>query len=193
MQTVSSDHEKLKAHQLWSDFRNGDRNAFEKIYRTYAKDLLSYGSKVISHRSLIEDSMQDLFFELWQSRNNLSHTASIKFYLFKALRFKIVRNAKTKGIDFIDSIDDIENVSFDLPHENNLIELEAETIQSARLKDFIANLPKRQQEAITLRFYHNFSNNEIADIMKVTYQSACKSIYSALKNLKESLKVPFDL
>ena len=177
--------------QLWQAFKKGDRKAFERIYRTYARDLLNYGYKVIVDRRLIEDSIQDLFFELWQSRKNLNQTSSIKFYLFRALRYKIIRNAKSNGIAFIDSINEIESDTVDFPHENHLIDLEIRSLQTVHLQHVIGQLPKRQQEAINLRYYHNFSNDEIAEIMEVNYQSACKFIYSALKNLKSSLKVPF--
>lgn len=176
---------------LWKAFRNGDKCAFEKIYRTYSRDLLNYGFKVVRDRKLVEDSIQDLFFELWQSRRNLSEVSPVKFYLFKALRYKIVRNAKTS--DITGSLDEIpmgdESISF--PHENYLIEMEMQSFQLIHLKESIEKLPKRQQEAINLRYYHNFSNDQIAGIMGVNYQSACKFIYSALKNLRITLRAPF--
>lgn len=191
MNNVKANYDQPESDQLWMAFKKGDKTAFEKIYRTYAKNLLNYGYKVIADRRLIEDSIQDLFFELWQSRENLSHTSSIKFYLFRALRYKIVRNAKGNCIDSIDSISETENESVNFSHENYLIELEVQALQTAHLKDIIGKLPKRQQEAINLRYYNNFSNDEIAAIMEVNYQSACKFIYSALKNLKLNLKVHY--
>ena len=183
--------DEIKSDKLWCDFKKGDKNAFEKIYRTYAKNLLTYGYKVVVDRRLIEDSIQDLFFELWQSRENLRHTSSIKFYLFKALRYKIIRNAKGNGIAFVNSFEEIEDDSNDLSYESHLIEFEIQSLKTEHLQHVIAQLPRRQQEAINLRYYHNFSNDEIAEIMEVNYQSACKFIYSALKNLKTSLKIPF--
>lgn len=174
--------------QLWSDFLQGDKTSFEGIYKQYIRDLLNYGYKVTSDRRLIEDSVQDLFFELWQSRGGLSRTTSIKFYLFRALRYKIVRNLKEDKIASMDSIEKDDNDATGFSHENYLIELESDSLQMTKLKDAIHRLPQRQQEAINLRYYHNFSNEEIAEIMGINYQSACKLIYSALKNLKLTLK-----
>jgi RNA polymerase sigma factor (sigma-70 family) len=57
------------------------------------------------------------------------------------------------------------------------------------LKTIINQLPKRQQEAINLRYYHNFSNEEIAQIMGVNYQSVSNFIYTALRKLKLNLQV----
>src|SRR5690606_10543545 len=93
--------EEKKADLNWCAFKNGDRNAFAEIYRQQVRDLLNYGYKVTSDRRLIEDSIQDLFFELWKNRAGLSDTTSVRFYLFKALRFKIMRNAKSRVNDLL--------------------------------------------------------------------------------------------
>jgi RNA polymerase sigma factor (sigma-70 family) len=177
-----------ESEQLWTNFLRGDKVSFEKIYKLYIKDLLNYGYKVTADRKLIEDSVQDLFYELWQSRQNLSGTTSIKFYLFRAIRYKIIRNGKDKRLDFTDSLTDVEMQVDDLSHEHALIEIETLALQESHLKESINKLPKRQQEAINLRYYHNFSNEEIAEIMEVNYQSACKFVYTGLKNLRLQLK-----
>lgn len=177
-----------RCKELWERFLRGDKVSFESIYKLHIRDLLNYGYKVTSDRTLIEDSIQDLFYEMWQSRENLSQTSSIKFYLFRALRYKIVRNTKDKKIDLIDSLNEMDVGSDDFSHENYLIGIESQALQTQHLKELIARLPKRQQESINLRYYHNFSNEEIAAIMEVTYQSACKFIYTGLKSLRLSLK-----
>jgi RNA polymerase sigma factor (sigma-70 family) len=188
MSQLSSKFGNIESEQLWTDFLRGDRKSFEMIYRTHIKGLLNYGYKVTFDRKLIEDSIQDLFYELWQSRERLSATTSIKFYLFRALRYKIGRNGKDRKLDFTDHLNGSEIFGEDSSHENHLIELENHELQELHLKDIVSKLPQRQQEAVNLRYYHNFSNEEIAEIMDVNYQSACKFIYTALKNLRVNLK-----
>lgn len=178
-----------KVDLTWQAFKKGDQDAFAAIYREHVKDLLNYGYKVTSARTLIEDSIQDLFFELWKNRSGLSETTCIRFYLFKALRYKIVRNAKIDELTFIQQPDPRMQNLAELSHESYLIGLEVQSYQMTHLKELIASLPKRQQEAINLRYYHDFSNEEIARIMGINYQSACKFIYSALKSLKLNLQV----
>jgi RNA polymerase sigma factor (sigma-70 family) len=186
---MKSDLAKREYDDLWHSFKNGDMAAFATIYKEYVRALLSYGYKVTSDRTLIEDSIQDLFFELWQNRNRISETTSIKFYLFQALRYKIWRNIKSNEFaDFAD-IEKQPDVFDYSTHDNWLAGIEAQSMQMGHLKDLINKLPKRQQEAINLRYYNNFSNDEIARIMGVNYQSACKLIYSALRKLKLNLEV----
>lgn len=177
------------ADKSWQAFKKGNKEAFACIYKTHIKGLLNYGYKITSDRKLIEDSVQDLFFELWKNRTGLSDTTSVRFYLFKALRYKILRNTRVHRLDSLQRLEDHEEEFADYSHETYLIGLEVQSLQMANLKELISNLPKRQQEAINLRYYHNFSNEEIARIMGVNYQSACKFIYSALKSLKVNLQI----
>jgi RNA polymerase sigma factor (sigma-70 family) len=175
--------------ELWNAFRNGDHAAFQRIYQTYAKDLLSYGYKVTSNVLLIEDSIHDLFIELWQSRKNLSDTDSIKFYLFRSLRNKI-NNSQRK--DAFYNSTDIENAGGNADEfviESHLIELEEKEKLLRQLRYSYDLLSPRQQQALDLRFQMHFSNEEIARIMGINYQSACKFIYSGLKILREAVRI----
>lgn len=175
--------------KLWNSFKNGDRSAFERIYREHVRGLLNYGYKVTSDKSIIEDSIQDLFFELWQSRENISDTTSIKFYLFRALRYKICRNKKYQSSAFEELGIEHEGFESYSSHEDLMIGMEVQSFQMTHLKSCISQLPQRQQEAVNLRYYNGFSNEEVANIMGVNYQSACKFIYCALRKLKLNLKV----
>jgi RNA polymerase sigma factor (sigma-70 family) len=174
---------------LWNAFREGDQDAFRQIYRLYAKELLSYGYKVTPDVQLIEDSIHDLFIELWQSRTNLSETDSIKFYLYRSLRNKITR---VQSQDLLHRSGDVERIG-DGPDEfsieKHLIELEGQEHLLRQLRKSYELLSPRQKQALDLRFTHHFSNEEIAQIMGVNYQSACKFIYSALKVLRETVRI----
>ncbi len=176
-------------NDLWQAFRQGDQAAFQQLYRQYARDLLSYGYKVTSDVLLIEDSVHDLFIELWQSRANLSDTDSIRFYLFRSLRNKIT---KTRSRDLFFQASDIDarlTTVDDFSIENKLIEGEETNQMHQQLQRSFALLTPRQQEALNLRFYQHFSNEEIAQIMGINYQSACRFIYSALKTLREVVRI----
>jgi len=173
---------------IWRSFKDGDKAAFAALYRFYAGALLNYGNRISSDQTLVEDSIQDLFFELWKNRQRTTEPNSIRLYLFKALRYKIYRNRKVN--DFTNALDIglIQELTFP-SHESKLIGIEVESAQMENLRMLVRQLPRRQQEAINLRFYHGFSNDEIAAIMGVNYQSACNFIFSALRKLKLNLNV----
>ncbi len=110
--------------KLWKAFKSGDKSAFEKLYELYIDDLLSYGYRVTSDRQLIRDSIQDLFLHLWQTRSNLSDTDSIRFYLYRSLRNRIIRNMEKANQTSIDTANLFENIIGALSVEDDLIENE---------------------------------------------------------------------
>lgn len=175
--------------ELWNEFRGGDQKAFQRIYQLYVRDLLSYGCKVSGNTQLIEDSIHDLFIELWQQRKNLSETDSIKFYLFRSLRNKINHSQRK---DLFYNSTDIHNAwgnADEFLIESHLIETEEKEKLLKQLRSSYDLLSPRQQQVLNLRFYLHFNNEEIAQIMGINYQSACKFIYSGLKTLREAVRI----
>lgn len=171
---------------LWNAFRQGSQAAFESIYRHYAPLLFNYGSRICAEQEIVEDSIQDLFVDLWNRRGRMVPLVSVKFYLFKALRYKIYRNRG--NTDGVESLDRYAPLLREASFEDLYIELEAQAVRTNRLRDAVEKLPARQREAITLRYFHRFSNEEVSDIMGITYHSACKFIYAGLKKLADELK-----
>lgn len=167
---------------LWKAFKQGDRVAFARLYQAHVQYLIRYGYKITTNRNLIQDCTQDLFVELWESRESLSEIRSLRFYLLKSLRYKIVRHLRfEQSVDF-----DEDHMEADHDHfENRAVNEETVTRQSQQLEAALATLPKRQQEAIHLRFFNDLNNEQVARIMGVNYQSACKFIYTGLRTLRE--------
>ncbi len=173
---------------LWNAFRKGDRSAFRQIYDLYARDLLNYGYKITDDSELIEDSIHDLFIELWHAKR-LSETNSIKFYLFAALRNKLSSALRSNPYHDLKGMEIPETYLEDHPVEKDLIEREEEQQLIDQLYRSYKQLTDRQQQALNLRFYMHFSNEEVAQIMGVNYQSACKFIYTGLKALRETVRI----
>ncbi len=76
---------------LWKQYRSGDEAAFIFIYKSHFDALYRYGRQFTPSNELVEDAIQDIFVEIREKRNKLDITSSIKFYLFKALKRKIVK------------------------------------------------------------------------------------------------------
>ncbi|GAB2595223.1 RNA polymerase sigma factor [Spirosoma areae] len=171
---------------LWQAFKQGNRDAFEFLYQQNIQHLIQYGYKITTNRNLIQDCIQDLFVELWESRENLSNVNSAKHYLLKSLRYKLIRHLQftaTETLDEVEFVADSETV------ESQLLQQETMFRHSHQLAAALMLLPKRQQEAIHLRYFQELSNEEVAEIMGVNYQSACKFIYTALKTLRHKLQL----
>src|SRR5690349_5203734 len=85
---------KLSDQLLWDSFRRGDETAFSSIYTSYSVMLFHYGCKYSTDKELVRDCLQDLFLYLKKNRLGLGQTNSIKLYLFKAFRRRIIEYLK---------------------------------------------------------------------------------------------------
>jgi RNA polymerase sigma-70 factor (ECF subfamily) len=177
--------------QRWSQFKDGDREAFAAIYQQHILQLITYGFRLCADQDLLKDQIQELFVELWQSRKNLAPTRSVKFYLFKALRYKLIRLERNRYLS-----QQSARIALTLdnplqePIETSIIENESRTSRITSMREAIKTLSLRQQEAIQLRYYQGFTHDQIAELMDLNYQSVSNLLHRALSRLKEVYKIP---
>lgn len=169
----------------WRKFKDGDRQALEQIYKRHIADLINYGFKITADADLIKDNIQDLFIELWKTRENLCDVVEIKFYLLKALRNKLYRALPTRSYVDISEMKILPDVLTTGYIELDMVEKEQRLIENENLRDLINKLPARQHEVIYLRFYHNLPYEDISAIMDINYQSVLNLMHRALKALRE--------
>lgn len=168
---------------LWESFRKGDRDAFASLFRAYYQPLLRYGSKFTMDDKLLEDCIQELFIELWQS-NSRTEVLSVKSYLLKSLKYKILKTyrKKTGRLSPTDGGD-----HFIWSHENFLIAEQENEEKRQSLLRALEKLSNRQKEIIYLKYYQNLSYEEVSEIMNINYQVARNLLYQAIKSLKSML------
>lgn len=175
---------------LWASFKEGSEVAFAQVYNGYFKILFNYASKFSSDRELVKDCIHDLFIELWESRQNLSSTTSIKFYLFKAVRYAMLDKLKSQQKLVLDpdsaSSDEFE---FVLPHESLLISQQLTEERKQQVLTALNSLTVRQREAIFLKFYNDLTYEEIASVMALSVESSYNLIYRALNVLRQKLSL----
>jgi RNA polymerase sigma factor (sigma-70 family) len=176
--------------ELWRLFKAGDQQVFSLLYRQHIQALYNYGMKVAADTELVEDSIQELFIYLWKTRENLSDTDSIKFYLFKSLRRRLISSQEETlrlAKKNVAATQDRETVEF--PYEQVLVYRQVEAEQQEKLIHSLNALTKRQREAILLKFYENLSFQEVAEIMSLNIKSTYNLLSKAIENLKENTQV----
>lgn len=71
--------------QLINDIKQGDITAFEELYRQYYIFLCLIAEHIVRNSSDAEEIVSDVFVRLWNIRENIEITTSIKAYLVKAV------------------------------------------------------------------------------------------------------------
>lgn len=173
---------------LWKAFRSGDEKALMTIFDRFTKPMYNYGCKIVGDSESVKDAVQELFIEVWQNRSRLGDTDSIKFYLFKSLRRKLIR-AKAKSQKHLFKNLSIESNEEACPsHEFVLISEQIELEKKEKLISMLNTLTRRQHEAIFLRYFEELNCDQIAAVMELSKQAVYNLIHHALEQLKKSTR-----
>jgi RNA polymerase sigma factor (sigma-70 family) len=179
---------KEKEQALWKDMISGNKRAFENLYKQYFQALISYGFRITQNENLIEDAIQEVFISLWNNRSHLSEVNEVKFYLFRSLKNRIVRQLERDIFDKSEDIDTYLDFLISISDEQKKIDSEQYDADLDTLQKAIAHLPIRQQEVINLKYYHDFTLDEIAKLMDVNKQSVSNLLFRSYTTLRSIIK-----
>ena len=169
----------------WQTFIQGDREALGWLFRQYYPDLFRYGHKICADTAVLEDCIQELFIELWQSKNP-PPSISVKAYLLKAMKYKLLKALRKKSPSQYQA-ELTENSVFEISYEDFIIGKQESEEKTARVVQALNQLTNRQKEIVYLKFYQNLGYEEISEIMNINYQVARNLLYQAVKAMKHIL------
>lgn len=174
--------------QVWFMFKNGDNSMLTAIYSAYSRKLYQYGLKFTQNRTIIEDSIQDLFFELLKNRKTIGTTDNILRYLLKSFRNKLFRLLKQEKR--YDLTNESEEYPFEIIYsfEHELILQENADLKIMVFHKVLQDLTPRQKEAIYLKFTSGLKYEEVSEIMEMSLESCRNLIYRAVKALREAVQ-----
>ena len=173
---------------LWKDMISGNKKSFEDLYKQYFQALINYGFRITKNENLIEDAVQELFISIWNNRTNLSEVNEVKFYLFRSLKNRILRQLEKDVFDKSEDVDVYLDFLISISEEQKKIDSEQFDANLDTLQRAIAHLPIRQQEVINLKYYHDFTLDEIAKLMDVNKQSVSNLLFRSYAILRKLLK-----
>ncbi len=172
----------------WSDFREGDKDAFNRLYEVHASQLLRYGRRFSTDRYMAEDALQELFTDLWRTRQHLQEPSSVQNYLFAAYRRRLIRKLdKEKNyLARLKQASTQSDYSFALDIENHMILREEEQRKHIALTMHIEKLSGHQREIIYHRFHHELSIDDIASLMNISKKSVYNALARAIQTMRKA-------
>lgn len=169
---------------LWPLFCAGSKEAFGEIAGHCYKSLHHYGTRFTGDREMIKDCLQDLFLDIWEKRAHLSGVASPRPYLFQAFRNNLLHRIRISSR--FTGIATGEELGFSsLSSETEWIQREMTTHTDEKLQRAMELLPKRQREALYLRYYENLTYDEIAGVMGLRRQAVANYLQYGLQKLRD--------
>lgn len=174
--------------------KNGDEQAFRILFETFAPKVYATCRKMALVHEDAEEVVQDVFFKIWNRKENLDDSLSFSAYILTIMRSLVFKKAKKQALS-------VAYQKYALMHIQKACNNSEEDLLYNELKTFsekaIASLPKGQQEVFNLRYTQQMSSDEIATRLSISKRTVENQIYKATKSLKQKLflneAIPSDL
>lgn len=182
---------KLDIHDSvnWRKLILGEQESFRYFYEKYVDDLFSFGMKFLQEEDAVKDAIHDLFLDLYNYREKLSHEVNVKYYLLFSLKRKLITNKKQSVFKLNGNTGTVYfSEEYQISQEEEYIDYESNASFQEVFKVEINALSERQKEAIYLKYSQDLSYEEIASIMGVNIATCRTLIYRAIKQLRSRIK-----
>jgi RNA polymerase sigma factor (sigma-70 family) len=168
--------------ELWDAAILGEHQAFGALFRRHYNLLYQYGIKICNDPVLVEDTIQDLFIDIWHNKPEIA-VRSVKAYLLQAIKFKLYKSFRASKP--ILQIEGFQNEPFELSHETFMISSMDDQHKSTKILEALHALSPRQKEVIYLKIYKGLSYEEVSEIMQLNYQVTRNLLHQALKAIRK--------
>jgi RNA polymerase sigma-70 factor, ECF subfamily len=162
----------------------GDVDQFESLFRSSYVSLVRYAKTLIKDHDTAEEIVQDLFFRLWQNKENLKIESSLNGYLFRSVHNKclhyiehnrvVERHAEKMAASLAESP---ENPS-EILHYKEL---------QARVARILERLPDRCGKIFSMSRFEGLKYSEIAEKLSVSVKTVESNMGRALKEFRKEL------
>lgn len=176
-------HTKLKNEDLTEQYLS----VFESLFATYYDSLWGYAYKVVDDRQAAEDIVQDVFMAVWERRNLIDFSSSLKPYLFKAVYNRSLTHLNAEAV-LLCIDEDIPELLLDKGIiSNNGQDLLITKEISREIALFTESLPQQCRKVFKLSRNFHLKNREIAEMLGISEKTVEGHISKALKGLREHL------
>lgn len=161
--------------------------AFRRLYRHYFPRVFAYVAYRVGRRQDAEDITADIFLRVVEAITQFEYRGEGSFaaWLFRIAYNHIqqfYRREQGQNMIALDDLPDIRSHDF-LPHEAIM-----RKEQFSRLHDMLKTLSPRRQEIISLRFFAELRNQEIAAVLQLDERTVASHLSRGLEDLQKKYK-----
>ncbi len=158
--------------------------SLEKLFQTYARNLLSYLRVLLRHEDLAEDALQEVFVRLVKRHKALGQIANLQEYLFR-----MARNEALRLVGKEKRLREKHSALRPLP----IIEPKPDAVEHAEeiaaLEAALRKLPDEQREVVFLKCTEGFTFAEIGQLLDVSQDTAASRYRYGIEKLRRSMEI----
>jgi RNA polymerase sigma-70 factor (family 1) len=164
--------------------RDGDEYAFELLFREYYAQLTRFTWRYVKSKAVAEGLVQDIFSDIWENREELELSGSIRPYLYKVVRNHSLNYIKHQEVER--KYDPLWMDQKEIPMINYRDKKREEQIRKA-IEKAVDELPERSKMTYKLHRHDGLTYQEIAEVMDLSVKTVESQMTRTLKILREKL------
>jgi RNA polymerase sigma-70 factor, ECF subfamily len=175
--------------------KRGDRVAFAGLVEKYQQPVMNFIHRSLRDEAEAEDLAQNVFLQVYKSRNRYKQTAKFSTWLFTIARNLCLNEIRRRSRHPAESLEETHTEHEDQPqrqYEDKKVFLPTENVLhgelARKIEEAIAELPENQRSAILLCRQEELSYEEIAGILDCSLSATKSLIHRGRETLKEKLK-----
>ena len=157
-----------------------DRASFEALFRKFFPALMTFAKKYIADDDTARELVQNVFINLWEKRDSLDTSTSLKSYLFKSVHNRSLNEIRDRK-KFSDN--EVPEIMSDTDVQSHMEYMELEE----KINEVIGSLPEKCREVFEMSRFDGLKYNEIAEKLGISVKTVENQMSKALKILREKL------
>jgi RNA polymerase sigma factor (sigma-70 family) len=179
--------------ELIKKLQQGEQEAFKKVIDLYQNMVYNTIISIVQNEADAEDITQEVFIQVYQSVGSFKGDAKFSTWLYRITIAKSLDNEKRKRrkkrFAFMQSLFGEDGQAQYHPVEFNHPGVILDNKEKAgELFKALQKIPDNQRIVFTLNKIEGLNNNEIAEIMNITFYAVESLLARAKTNLKKELK-----
>jgi len=172
----------LRDGELIERVGGGDREAFDELYRRYARPVLGLALRRLGDRGRAEDALQDAFAAIWRSARSYDRRRGEGgAWLYTVARNAVVDGVRRKPEPPMLAPDEASG-------ENGPPEQAEAAWLAWRVHGALSHLPEHERPVIELAYWGGLSQSEISEFLDVPLGTVKTRTRSALARLADLLE-----
>lgn len=169
---------------ILQSLKSGNAKAFERLFREHYSPLVRFAFRFMKQEEPAEGAVQEVFTSLWEKRENIRISTSLKSYLYTSVRNHCLNKIKHSKVrqSYLEQFEGNEPVI-----ESIINDLEAGELKD-RISAAIGALPDRCREIFELSRFNGLRYKEIAGELGISPKTVEVQMGKALRLLREHLK-----
>lgn len=169
--------------------QEGDPSSFETLFYVYRDDVFRFAYLVVRDSNQAQDVVQESFLKIYRSIERFQFRSSFRSWLYRIVVNEAVTLLRRKKLKEILGLGTEGELNEPVGREWQPEEAAIESEMRSTLKWAIAQLDPLHRSVVVLKYYHEFSDTEIAQVMGCPPGTVKSRLHRAKELIRHSVAV----